>query len=196
MAPRNDIVSGGIFAGIALASLYQVADLETGSLRSFGPAMLPTILAWVLLACGVAMLVVGVLQKTPDHLRATLRGPGLVGLSMLFFALTIEGTEFGPLVIPKFGLTLVGPLTLILAGCGSTEAGLRDLTGVGCGLTAFCMALFNDLLGMDIPVVPEAVAAALGGTLGTDGVLRAAYGSLAVIAGLTAMFRPTPSADA
>lgn len=196
MALRNDLVSGGIFAGIALASLYQLADLETGSLRSFGPAMLPNFLAAILLACGVAMLGVGLLQKTPEYLRVTLRGPGLVGLSMLFFALTIEGTELGPLVIPKLGLTIIGPITLILAGYGSTEAGLRDLTCVGCGLTAFCMALFNDLLGMDIPIVPEAVASALGSALGTDGVLRAAYGLLAAIAGLTAVFRPAPASDA
>lgn len=196
MALRNDIVSGAIFTTLALASLHQLAGLEVGTLRSFGPAMLPTILAILLLICGVALLGVGILQKAPEYLRSTLRGPGLVGLSILFFALTIEGSELGPLVIPKLGLTIVGPITLILAGYGSTEAGPRELIGVGCGLTAFCMALFNDVLGMDIPVVPEAVARALGSALGADGVLRIAYLLLAVMAGLTVVFRPARATDA
>ena len=190
MAPRIDIVGGAIFVAIALASLYQAADLDTGSLRSIGPGMLPTILAATLLVCGVAMVVGGALQKTPEYLRATLRGPGLVGLAILFFALTIEGMELGPLFIPRLGLVIAGPVTLLLAGYGSTEAAVRDLAAVGCGLTAFCMALFNDLLGMDIPIVPAAVEAGLGGTLGGDGTLRAAYLLLAVIAGLITVFRP------
>ncbi len=190
MAPRIDIVGGAIFVAIALASLYQAADLDTGSLRSIGPGMLPTILAATLLVCGVAMVVGGALQKTPEYLRATLRGPGLVGLAILFFALTIEGMELGPLFSPRLGLVIAGPVTLLLAGYGSTEAAVRDLAAVGCGLTAFCMALFNDLLGMDIPIVPAAVEAGLGGTLGGDGTLRAAYLLLAVIAGLITVFRP------
>ncbi len=193
MAPRIDIAGGAIFVVIALASLYQVADLDTGSLRSIGPGMLPMILAATLLACGAALVVAGILQKTPEYLRATLRGPGLVGLAILFFALTIEGTELGPLVIPRLGLSIAGPITLVLAGYGSTEAAPRDLIAVGCGLTAFCMALFNDLLGMDVPIVPVAVEAMLGGALGGDGTLRAAYLLLAAIAGLIAVFRPARS---
>lgn len=196
MAPRIDIVGGTIFVAIALGSLYQAADLETGTLRSLGPGMLPMVLAAILLVCGDALLLAGILQKTPDYLRAPLRGPVLVGLAILFFAVTIEGTELGPLFIPRLGLAIAGPITLILAGYGSSEAALRELTAVGCGLTAFCMALFNDLLGMDIPILPAAVNAALDGALGPDGVLRAAYLLLAIIAGLTGVFRPAQPADA
>lgn len=196
MLRRIDIIGGAIFVAIALASLYQAADLDTGTLRSFGPGMLPTILAAILLLSGIALLVVGIARKTPEYLQASLRGPGLVGLSILFFALTIEGTELGPLFVPRLGLVIAGPITLILAGYGSTEAAPRDLIGVGCGLTACCLALFNDLLGMDIPVVPTAVDAVLAGVFGNDGALRAAYLLLAVIAGLIATFRPASSTNA
>jgi hypothetical protein len=190
MAPRIDVIGGAICSGIALAGLYQAADLDTGTLRSFGPGMLPTILAAILLTCGLALLVVGLTQKgaAAERLRVTLRGPGLVGIAILVFALTIEGTQIGALSIPRLGLAVVGPLTLILAGYATAEAELRDLAAAGFGLTAFCLALFNDILGMDIPVAPGALEAALG----AETLLRGAYGLLTVLAILLAVLRPAP----
>jgi hypothetical protein len=177
MGARVDIIGGGALVALALAALHQAADLETGTLSSFGPGMLPTLLAAVLLACGTALLIVGVVQKGPavEYFAAAWRGPLLVGVAVLVFALTIDGMDFDGLAIPQLGLAVTGPITLILAGYGSSEASLRDLGAAGFGLTGFCLALFNDAIGMDIPVVPGAVEALLIDGLGTATTLRAAY---------------------
>jgi hypothetical protein len=174
MAPRTDIIGGGVLVILALAVLVQAADLDTGTLRSLGPGMLPTVLATALLVCGAGLLFVGLAARggTIAYFRAAWRGPLLVGLAVLVFALTIEGMEGA---VPQLGLAITGPITLVLAGYGSTEARLRDLAATGCGLTAACLALFNDALGMDIPVVPGAVQAQLVDGIGTDTTLRLAY---------------------
>lgn len=198
MTPRIDILAGAILAGIAAASLYQAAGLDMGTLRSLGPGLLPTILSSILLACGLALLAIGILKQdsAAEYFSAAFRGPALIGGAVLLFALTIEGTELGPFVMPRLGLAVIGPITLVLAGYGSVEARLRDLAAVGCGLTAFCLALFNDVLGMDIPVVPGALEAPLINALGGDAVLRASYALLAAGAALLAVFRTTEPRDA
>ena len=195
---RIDVIAGGLVTAIASSALWQAMDLDSGTLRSFGPGMLPTILASVLLACGVALLLTGFLRDgtAVEHFSAAWRGPALIGLSILVFALTVEGTEIGSLAIPRWGVAIVGPLTVVLAGYASAEADLRELAAAGFGLTALCLALFNDLLGMDLPVGPQFLDAAFANTLGGDGILRGTYLLLASIAALLALRRPAARSDA
>jgi hypothetical protein len=197
-ATRIDVIAGGLVTAIAASSLWQAADLDSGTLRSFGPGMLPTVLASVLLVCGIALLLTGLLrnERTAEHFQAALRGPGCIGLAVLVFAVTVEGMELGGLTLPRWGVAIAGPLTVILAGYASVEAHLRDLAAAGLGLTAFCLALFNDLLGMDLPVGPLMLETALAGTLGGDGILRGAYLISAALAALLALRRPAPCANA
>lgn len=191
MTPRADIIGGGVLVVLALATLHQATELDLGALRGLGPGMLPMVLGAALLGCGATLLVVGGLQKgaAVEYLHARWRGPIWVGLAVLVFALTIEGMDIAGVAAPQLGLAVTGPVTLILAGYGSTEARLRDLAAVGFGLTAFCLALFNDALAMDLPVVPGAAQALLVDRLGSDATLRLAYLLCGAIAFLLALPR-------
>jgi hypothetical protein len=185
MAPRIDIVGGLALIVVAVASLIDASDLDLGSLSNFGPGMLPTILATTLLACGVGLLGIGVFHRGPlvEQFRAEWRGPAMIGLAILVFALTIESTELGGIVVvPQLGLALAGPLTVILTGYGAAEADLRALAAIGCGLTAACLAMFNDVLTMDIPLLPRAAQNFLTDRIGAEVTLRLVYLLLFVIA--------------
>lgn len=183
---RIDVIGGSLVTAIAASSLWQAMDLDSGTLRSFGPGMLPTILASVLLACGTALLLIGLLRndQKSEPFSASWRGPGFIGLAVLVFAVTVEGTELGGLALPRWGVAIAGPITVILAGYASVEADLRDLAAAGFGLSAFCLALFNDLLGMDLPVGPQLLDTVFADTLGGEGILRAAYLLSAAVATL------------
>jgi len=190
-AARIDVIAGATVVAIAASALYQAVELDPGTLRSFGPGMLPIILASALLICGAAILVGGLVQKGPAvvYFHAAARGPALIGLAILVFALTIKGSDVAGLQLPQLGLAVIGPLTVILAGYGSAEAEPGDLATAGFGLTAFCLALFNDVLGMSIPILPGMVEALLADVLAPETLLRGAYGLCAVTAALLLAFR-------
>jgi hypothetical protein len=185
MAPRIDIVGGSALIVIAVASLLDARDLDLGSLRNFGPGMLPTFLAAALLACGIGLLGVGLFHRGAlvEQFRAEWRGPAMIGLAILVFALTIEDTEIaGAIVVPQLGLALAGPLTVILTGYGTADADRRELAAIGFALTAACLAMFNDALTMDIPLLPRAVQNFLIDRIGAEVTLRCVYLLMAAIA--------------
>jgi hypothetical protein len=177
MAPRIDIIGGGLLTAIALACLFDARDLDLGRLSSFGPGMLPTVLPAILLVCGILLLATGLLHRGPviERFRAAWRGPAMIGFAILVFALTIENAEFAGLVMPRLGLALAGPLTVILTGYGVADADKRELGAIGFGLTGSCLALFNDALGMDIPLLPSRLQGSLIDAIGAETTLRLVY---------------------
>jgi hypothetical protein len=191
MAPRIDIIGGGLLTAIALACLFDARDLDLGRLSSFGPGMLPTVLPAILLVCGILLLGTGLLHRGPviERFRAAWRGPAMIGFAILVFALTIENAEFAGLVMPRLGLALAGPLTVILTGYGVADADPWELGAIGFGLTGCCLALFNDALGMDIPLLPSGLQGFLIDAIGAEITLRFVYLLWIVIAILLVALR-------
>jgi len=165
----------GLVAGLALVALAGLAltltsDLPQGTLSSMGPAMLPRWLAVGIGLCGLALVVVAFIRPGEGLERWSLRGPLLVILAILAFALTIRpftalafSVRFGPVVIgpfttPGLGLIAAGPLAILIGGFASPEARLRELVVLALSLTPFCMLLFGDLLNLPIPLFPQEMA--------------------------------------
>jgi hypothetical protein len=123
-----------------------------------GPAMLPRWLAYGVAACGLLLVGIGFLRPGAPLERWHLRGPVLVALAILFFALTIRPFRFGTFSTPGLGLIVACPVGVLIGGYASPEARLRDLLTLGLGLTAFSMVLFGDLLNLPIPLFPQWLA--------------------------------------
>lgn len=158
--PQN-LVGGLILLTLAAWALWLTRDLDQGTLRSMGPAMLPRWLAVGVGLCGLALLVLSFL-KTGDVLeRWSLRGPVMVLLAVLAFAVTIRPFSFGGISTPGLGLVVAGPLAIVIGGYASNEARLRDLAILALTLTPFCMVLFGDILNLPIPIFPQKLADAL-----------------------------------
>jgi len=152
-----------LLAGLALLALAGLAlwltrDLDQGTLRAMGPAMLPRWLAVAVGLCGLA-LAVAAFVKVGEALEGwSLRGPFFVLLGILAFAVTIRPFDAGPFSTPGLGLIAAGPLAIFLGGLATPEVRVRELAILALSLTPFCMVLFGDLLNLPIPVFPQAFA--------------------------------------
>jgi len=189
---RIDVVAGLLLMAVAAAAWSQALRLDPGVMRNLGPGMVPRALAALLFACSAALFVAGLLQSgaRAERLRLVLRGPLIVGLAIVTFAATLRGVELGALAIPQFGLAVAGPLTIVIAGHGGFEADRRELLTLGFGLTALCMLLFGDWLGMSLPTVPGLVEQALSRSLSPETTLRAVAALEAALAAAVWRFLP------
>jgi hypothetical protein len=193
MALRIDVISGVILILIAVAAWCNVLPLDTGTILYLGPGMLPRTLAIMLFAVGLLVLVAGIIQKgaAAEYLRISLRGPVMIGLSIFFFSMTIQGMEIAAgVTIPQLGLAVAGPIAVLIAGYASAEADFRELCATAFGFTAACIALFNDLLGTIIPVFPKGLESAFIEMMRAETSQRLAYGLYAVIAVLMVFYLP------
>jgi putative tricarboxylic transport membrane protein len=147
-------VSKNLLAGVSLAalggfSLWAGADLDTGSLRSMGPAALPRAVSLLILAGGLAMSVAALVKKGEPLGRWPLRGPLFVSLAIAAFALTIRSV----------GLAVAGPVVVLVSGAASEETRPLELVIFAIVMTAFCIGLFKFALGLPIPVlvIPDVI---------------------------------------
>ncbi|MBM6596819.1 tripartite tricarboxylate transporter TctB family protein, partial [Microvirga pudoricolor] len=174
----QSIAGGFLLLGLSGLALYLTRDLSQGSLRSMGPAMLPDWLAYAVGLCGLALLAGGLLK--PGHaLEAwSLRGPALVILAILAFAVTIRPFSLGSLTLPGLGLVAAGPLAIVIGGYATPEVRLRDLVILALTLTPFCMVLFGDLLNLPIPIFPQSLAGLFPADWSQKAILRATAAAL------------------
>ena len=174
---RLDVLAGLVVGVIALAILIESAGLAIGEIRNFGPGFLPRVLGSILAAGALILIARGLAQPEDqaERVRLALRGPGMVALGILFFALFIRGWHLGPVPTPRLGVLIVGPVTIVLAGLGSREGEVRELVVLGFGLTGAATLLFADLLNMQLPIFPGFVDEAITTTFGTDWPKRLAY---------------------
>ena len=151
----QSFVSGLALVALAAFALWITRDLSQGTLRSMGPAMLPRWLAIGVGMCGLALLVAGILRAGSVLESYTLRGPVMVVLGVLAFAVTIRGQSLGVFDIPQFGMIVAGPLAMFIGGFATPEVRWRELLIMSLSLTAACMILFGDLLNLPIPLYPQ-----------------------------------------
>jgi hypothetical protein len=171
-APQN-LAGGILLIALAALALWLTRNLDQGTLRSMGPAMLPDWLAYGVGLCGLALLVSSFIKDGEPLENWSLRGPLLVITAILAFAITIRPFAFGSLSIPGLGMVVAGPLAIIIGGFATPEARLRDLVILALSLTPFCMVLFGDMLNLPIPIFPQALTGLFPADWSQKQVLRA-----------------------
>ena len=136
-------VSGFILIAICFFVLWAVAGLSHGTLTSMGPGMFPRALAVMLGLSGLALVVLSFWLDGDPLEKWSFRGPILVTIGIVLFALTIR----------TFGLAVASMLALMVSGFATPEARLREVTVFSVLLTLACIVLFRYLLGMSITVL-------------------------------------------
>lgn len=192
---RTDVIGGAAMVFIAGLVWYGSIGLAVGKVINFGPGAMPKALAFILFFAGVAVLLNGLLQRPDgaDVVSVALRPPLILGVAIVLFALFIRGGDFGFVTTPRLGLTLIGPVTVVIAGLATPEANLKELVVLAIGLTAAALLVFYDLLGVPIPVFPRFIQDAIPPSFGVDSAVRvlyAVYGVLAAILYVTFFRRP------
>lgn len=175
------VVGGVALVALAAFALYLVSDLSQGTLRSMGPAMLPRWLAIGVGFCGLMLAAAGFLQDGHPLESVSLRGPVMVVLGILCFAVTIRGELLG-YKLPQLGLLGAGPLAMFVGGFATHDVRWRDLLILAFALTAACMILFGDLLNLPIPLYPQWFSDLYPASFNNDARMRTTAGILVVLA--------------
>jgi putative tricarboxylic transport membrane protein len=105
--------------------------------------MLPRALAWAVGAAGLLLVAMSFLRPGPALGRWSVRGPVLVCLGVIAFALSIR----------TVGLVVAGPLVAVIGGAASRDARPRELVVFAVVVTAFCVGLFRYALHLPIPIL-------------------------------------------
>lgn len=172
---RVDVIGGAVVMFIAGLVWYGAIELNVGQLTRLESGAMPKALAFLLFVAGGGLLANGLMRDgtESERLEFTLRPSAIVVVAMLIFGLFIRGGDFGMFSTPRLGLTVVGPLTVIIAGCAAPTARLGELVVTAFGLTAGLLLVFADLLGVAVPVFPDFIEATI--PLGIDTATRLAY---------------------
>lgn len=96
-------------------------------------------------------------------------------MAMLLFAFFIRGGNFGIVTTPQLGLTVVGPVTVFVAGCAASNVRPGELLVTAFALTAALLLVFADLLGLGIPIFPRFLEDAIPRSIGSIGATRVVY---------------------
>ena len=141
-APQ-DLVAGASLLAVSLFALWAVAPLDSGRMSAPGPGLLPRFLAVLLGGVGLWLLVLSLLRPGEPLGSWPMRGPVLIALSVVAFALTIRTP----------GLAVAGPSAMLVAGAASPETRWRELALFSAAVTAVCIGLFRSLLHLPIPIL-------------------------------------------
>lgn len=185
-APQN-LAGGLVLVGVATLAFFALGDLNAGTLDAMGSALMPRALAVFLGLLGLALVASGFLRDGFAMDGMELRGPILVLISIVFFAITIRPFSFGAISTPGLGLVIAAPVAIVISGFATREARLRELLVLALGLTPLCMLLFGNLLNLPIPMFPDALIDSLPAGWSQKAVLRIVSAAMLVLAGLLFM---------
>jgi hypothetical protein len=148
-APQ-DLVAGASLLAVSLFALWAARTLDSGRMGAPGPGLLPRVLSLMVGAAGVALVGLSLARPGESLGRWPMRGPVLIALSVVAFALTIR--------VP--GLAVAGPAAILVAGAASPETRWKELAIFSLAVTLVCIGLFRSLLHLPIPIfiVPGWVA--------------------------------------
>ena len=139
----SDLVGAVWLLALSAFALVSSGKLDAGTLRTMGPGMLPRSIAVAIGVAGLLLVLMSFVRIGPSLGRWPMRGPIVITLAVVAFALTIR----------TVGLAVAGPLVVIVSGGASPESRPRELVIFGIIITALCIGLFRYLLHLPIPVL-------------------------------------------
>lgn len=143
-ASRRDLASGGIFVGFGAYFALEAMTYDFGTPLRMGPGFMPVVLGAILVLLGVAVIFKG-FAKPKDEVPPPVpwRGIVLVLGTIVFFAATIRGLGFIPVVL----------VTAFASAMASRNNNWLSAAIIAAGLCVFCLVIFVVGLGLIVPLV-------------------------------------------
>ncbi len=141
-ASRNDLASGAIFVAFGAYFVLEAMTYELGTPFRMGPGFMPVVLGATLVTLGLAVVIKGV-TKGRDAAAPPWpwRGMLLVLGTILFFAATLRGLGFIPVVL----------IAAFATAMASTRNSVLAALTIAVGLCLLCVAIFVVGLGLIVP---------------------------------------------
>jgi hypothetical protein len=138
----QDFAGGVALLVIAGVALWATRDLG-GRFFGVGPGLLPRGVATLLGLIGLVLVTTSFLKDGEALGRWPLRGPILVFVAVMSFALTVR----------TVGLAVAGPLVALIGGAASPETRFKELIIFAIVVTALSIGLFRYVLNLPIPIL-------------------------------------------
>jgi Tripartite tricarboxylate transporter TctB family. len=143
-ASRNDLAAGAIFVAFGAYFAFEALGYEFGTPFRMGPGFMPVVLGGVLIALGIAVAAKG--YGKPDAEAPApwpWRGLALVLGTIIFFATTIRGLGFVPVVL----------ISAFATALSSRRNNPLQALVIAVGLCLLCYLIFVVGLGLLVPLV-------------------------------------------
>lgn len=143
-ASRNDLAAGAMFVAFGAYFALEATRYQFGTPFRMGPGFMPIVLGGVLIALGIAVAAKG--YGKPDEEAASpwpWRGLALVLGTIIFFAATIRGLGFIPVVL----------ISGFATALSSSRNNVVQALIISVGLCLLCYLIFIVGLGMLVPLV-------------------------------------------
>ncbi len=150
----EDMAAGLFLLLFAVVLFWGAWDLRIGQLRNVGAGLMPKVTAFLLGVFGLALMVQSVITHGSTLQRWSIRGPVFVFGSILIFAATIRGLDFGAFKVPALGLAVAGPLAVFISAIADPETRYKEAAVYAVVLTAACALVFKFALRLPIPLAP------------------------------------------
>lgn len=142
-ASRSDLAAGAMFVAFGSFFALEAMKYEFGTPFRMGPGFMPIVLGGILVALGIAVAAKGVGRPDEEAPHAwPLRGIALVLGIIVFFAATIRGLGFIPVVA----------ITAFVTAASSSRNTMLSALVIALGLTMLCYLVFVVGLGMLVPL--------------------------------------------
>jgi hypothetical protein len=137
----KDVLAGLIFIGFGLAFALTAATYDLGTALRMGPGYFPLVLGGLLAFLGILIVIEAIVAGEGGAIDAIpWRGLVLLTAAPLFFGFTVRGLGLAPSLF----------VTTLLAAFSSQRTTVLAAVAMAIGLTAFCILVFVEGLGMPV----------------------------------------------
>jgi putative tricarboxylic transport membrane protein len=141
----QDLAGGVLLVAIGVLGWLLIRRLPMGTAFRMGPAYVPTVVSWLIVAVGAILTARSLLVRGAPLEAPRMRPLAVVLGSFVLFGLLIEGA----------GLVLASLALVLVARLAAREHRWKEALVVGAVLTAFAVVVFHLLLGLPMPVWPR-----------------------------------------
>jgi hypothetical protein len=140
----KDLLAGLVFVAFGLAFAVTAWSYQLGTALRMGPGYFPLVLGGILVLLGALIIVEGLIAGEGEAIGPVpWRGVVLLTAAVLFFGFTVRGLGLAPSLF----------VTVLLAAFSSHRTTIVSALAMAFGLTAFCILVFVEGLGMPVPLL-------------------------------------------
>jgi len=140
---NRDFFGGLMYIVTGAAGWWIARDYPFGSALRMGPGYFPTVLSWMMIAFGVAILMMGFKNNEKIKGNWSIRALFVLPLSTIAFGYMMEEVGFLPAML----------VLIPFSAAAGREFKLVEIAMLTVGLTILCTAMFIYGLGLPYPLI-------------------------------------------
>ena len=140
---NRDFFGGLMYIVTGAAGWWIARDYPFGSALRMGPGYFPTVLSWMMIAFGVAILMMGFKNNEKIKGNWSMRALFVLPLATIAFGYMMEEVGFLPAML----------VLIPFAAAAGREFKLVEIALLTVGLTILCTAMFIYGLGLPYPLI-------------------------------------------